>query len=676
MIHVTPSNSSMALATAVLIMTWLPTTASAQPSETDSRLKGQIEYERESVDEYNHSSGQTIYHRVQERYHATVSLRWDGETWIDDGTSTVSASIVNDFTSQGDPNPGSSDCQIRYEYSVPTTSWLEMRLSDTKPPVYAIDNPYRDTRLYPDYFFGLRPAGGGFAMLQIDPYVLPAYRSINACGTTFVLDAPIAPSTWDRYANTGQNDDPYLIRGPGYHGKVTGPLLRPESVDFAFEDNFDDTQRSDWEVFDGETQTFVPYWSTQKAHRRVAITGVLQLADGKPKASFTFVVKPNGAIEFDATGSTGGGSEIASYEWEFDDKSETSILAAPLTSHRYDFVRNTGAIAPYRVSLVVVDSEGQRSDPATHEVDVCKPDQRATNGREFASLVRCVEETFPQFSPRHVLSFMRQFYYGKPWSRRKDPLWRHIIPCQIDFQGDPSVALASKLKAALTDTGNGGDPYDYGHLFPVLEAAQCPSETTTFQKAGVSVEVDMPNYLLAGWPGDLASAVGFKVQKEIVGGITLPWAYVFGDTGIRAGYSDLRADIDAHVLAVNMSSRLCGFPPSPSNFHEPLSRTLYNYFPDLSGEEMVSGDYLNRMSCFNHHVSAYSSTGSSMKETSARKVGRQLVDFASLYAAYISDEFALLAVVSFIPEDSRTRKAVTGQSEELAQRFLSWLATQ
>jgi PKD repeat protein len=179
-------------------------------------------------------------------------------------------------------------------------------------------------------------------------------------------------------------------------------------------------------------------------------------------ASLTFPVTLSVASEQDVTveyhtRDATATTSIAGYEWSFSDGSGESTTSAQAT-HTFS------QPGTFDVTLQVTDSSGTVSAPVTQTVDVCAPDVDAQSGLEYAWLISCVEHALPSETPRQILSTMRQFYYGKPWSvANKNPNWSAIIPCGLDLP-DPTPALSPQLRAALKGAPDSVAEGDVAHI--------------------------------------------------------------------------------------------------------------------------------------------------------------------------------------------------------------------
>jgi Tol biopolymer transport system component len=391
-----------------------------------------------------------------------------------------------------------------------------------------------------------------------------------------------------------------------------------------------------------------------------------------PTADFSFTVNSGGKVEFDAGNSTphSPGLPIKEYEWTFDDGSAVSKVAAKTTEHSYDYFDLMKPVKKYMVSLVVTDSEGNRSDPVKREVDVCSPDLPPANGFEYGGLVRCVEVALPAQSPREILSTMRKIYYGEQWSNARDKYWDDIIPCGVSVSvPDPRPQLSPKLYRALIEasTNNTVANGDIAHVFTGLEALKCPSDTTVFpivRDIGGNVPpptwtVKMPNYFIATWGGDVGSAAGQKAVDDRLGDSN-DWSNYIGPNGIRAGYYDLNGNVDGLVLGYSINGSSCSGAPTPTPLLVPLSQSLRDYYPDPDKPLEVSAAYKNRIQCFKDILAAHKLTD--------ERLDKLIYEFALPYYYRVAPR-----IIIGLNDPTKT---VRDYSSTAAGLFTDWLNSQ
>lgn len=393
--------------------------------------------------------------------------------------------------------------------------------------------------------------------------------------------------------------------------------------------------------------------------------GTILTDDIPPTAAFVYTVHPGGRVEFDASSSTPGkaSAPIAGYEWDFGDGNALST-PSPTTTHVYS------TLGSFDVSLTVVDSNGNRSAPVTQTVNLCAPDIPAATGAEYAGLVECVEKALPTESPRQILSTMRQLYFGsQTWSLRRDPNWDRIIPCGIQVP-DPRPSISSKLYSALVAANSSTNVGDVSHLFTGLEALQCPLQTVTFipTVAGVPFawwKINMPNFLIATWGGDIGSAAGLKAFDEVQGN-PRPWSVYFGPNGIRASFNDLNGDLDSLVLAYAIPQRSCTSAPASFPLTQPLSASIKNYY---DGQQTPEGIYYQRRGeCFVDILGSPGPTGGVDFTQLANRFDEKVYDFALAY--YIAQRGGSGSIRPAV------RRIIKQRAEEVVALFGAWVATQ
>jgi hypothetical protein len=202
---------------------------------------------------------------------------------------------------------------------------------------------------------------------------------------------------------------------------------------------------------------------------------------------------------------------------------------------------------------------------------------------EYVSLVLCVEHALPTYTPRQILSLLRQLYYSaQSWSRCRGAgcqFWRDAIPCGLALP-DPSTALGPVLMRALRASQVVGG-VDIGHVFTGLEAMLCPRADVELEVPGPNWTVGMTNEEFATWGGDLGSAAAQKVRDEADLGLApRPWSHYIGGAGTLASDSDLEGDIDSYAMRRGLTSTGCGrsFGPRITTLGGPVSQILADYY--------------------------------------------------------------------------------------------------
>ena len=262
-------------------------------------------------------------------------------------------------------------------------------------------------------------------------------------------------------------------------------------------------------------------------------------------------------------------------------------------------------------SAVLVAVVGPITSPA------CPPAApiRAASISDYLPLVLCVENLFPAYSPREILSLLRQFYYGSPrWSAHPAAQWDQIITCGLSLP-DPRPVMGAVLVDSLTDSQEVAG-VDIGHVFAGLEAMVCPEVSVTprinpprmpeITPDVPTIEVEMPNEFLATWGGDIGAAAEERANVAIQGRTVPPWScYIGGPAGgncpsgsLQASSADLQGDVDAFAIRAGLAGRSCAateLQPLPS-LTSPISQMLLDYY---NAEPISAGSRRNdHIRCF------------------------------------------------------------------------------
>ena len=118
----------------------------------------------------------------------------------------------------------------------------------------------------------------------------------------------------------------------------------------------------------------------------------------------------------------------------------------------------------------------------------CTNVDKATSFYQYLNLVMCAERALPNFTPRMMLSLLRQIYYGhESWSRSSEAHWKFVIPCGGNIPS-PEKILGMQLLQALKYSYQVKDT-DIGHVFTGLEAMCCPRTSVDLSFKGLRVPV-------------------------------------------------------------------------------------------------------------------------------------------------------------------------------------------
>src|ERR1700752_416871 len=211
----------------------------------------------------------------------------------------------------------------------------------------------------------------------------------------------------------------------------------------------------------------------------------------------------------------------------------------------------------------------------------CKAPRKATLFDDYVFLVMCVEQAFPSYTPRQILSLLRQIYFGdESWSKKQNKPWNEIITCRVKLPSP--VSALGKLLKALYDSQVVEDT-DLGHVFAGLEAMCCPTSTLAFKLLGpMTLLVKTPSVEIATWAGDLASAVGLKVYDEYENNLPdQDWDKYLFASNTRAGTADFNGDIDAYAIGSSLSGKCKEVSKTTiTKIDTPISKLLYDYYVD------------------------------------------------------------------------------------------------
>ncbi len=212
----------------------------------------------------------------------------------------------------------------------------------------------------------------------------------------------------------------------------------------------------------------------------------------------------------------------------------------------------------------------------------CKAPRKATSFDDYVFLVMCVEQAFPSYSPRKILSLLRQIYFGdESWSKKKDKRWNDVITCRAKLPSP--VTTLGKLLKALHDSQEVEDT-DLGHVFTGLEAMCCPKPSVEISMTGPNPVVKMPSVEFATWGGDLGSAIGLKVYDEYDKNLpTQDWDKYLLAPNTRAGTADFNGDIDAYAIGAFLTGKCAQLSKTAiTKIDTPISKLLHDYYVDDS----------------------------------------------------------------------------------------------
>lgn len=244
------------------------------------------------------------------------------------------------------------------------------------------------------------------------------------------------------------------------------------------------------------------------------------------------------------------------------------------------------------VFIQTVENIDFPDEPVT--APTCPPTVATTAGSigDYLSLVLCAESLFPSFSPREMLSLLRQLYYGnEAWSRTRTRFWENVIPCGLSL-ADPRPTLGAPLFDSLRRSQVVAG-VDIGHVFTGLEAMVCPSASVELETPGPNAMVAISNEAFATWGGDLGSAAARKVHDEVDLSTINPWSTYFGTAGSPASHEDLEGDIDSFAIRAGLSGSSCAATPLTTlpTLSDPVSKMLLDYYDATPAAGAHRADY-------------------------------------------------------------------------------------
>ena len=317
---------------------------------------------------------------------------------------------------------------------------------------------------------------------------------------------------------------------------------------------------------------------------------------------------------------------------------------------------------------VVIEFSQQIDIPEGEEVQgrTCARYAKANSFGDYVFLLMCAERALPRFTPRQMLSLLRQLYYGhESWSRTRHASWRDVIPCGLKSP-DPKVALAEALLNALRDSQVVKNT-DMGHVFTGLEAMFCPSPTVELDLPGPDWTVKMPNLEFATWGGDLGSAVAQKVHDEADLGMKgQGWSRYFGGRNTLASDEDLNGDIDSYIIGSGLTRLPCAQLPKIKliTLSKPVSEILHEYY--VQGASPFSAWQAARIGCFIRGLGGeVDSRGIRNFEALVNPIAIRVFSFAEAYykLKFKTGYFATAGIGAWL----------RGASNEVTREFLRWL---
>jgi outer membrane protein OmpA-like peptidoglycan-associated protein len=258
----------------------------------------------------------------------------------------------------------------------------------------------------------------------------------------------------------------------------------------------------------------------------------------------------------------------------------------------------------------------------------CQPPyHKATSFSEYLDLVSCTEQAFPGYTPRQILSLLRQIYYGhQQWSDSQASIWQNVIPCGLNIP-DPRPTLMTLYKALIDSKVTSNT--DMGHVFTGLESMVCPTPIVPLAAWGL-IAANMPNEEFATWGGDIGSAAAQKVfdeQDQNMG--PQPWNKYFGTKNTLASSEDLEGDIDGYAIRKGITGGACGqTAQTPISVSLPVSQILDEYYSAL--KTPIGNTRSSRFACFTQALGGIISGGKITNKSSLQgPISNRVFSFAS-----------------------------------------------
>jgi hypothetical protein len=335
--------------------------------------------------------------------------------------------------------------------------------------------------------------------------------------------------------------------------------------------------------------------------------------------------------------------------------------------------------------------------------------QKAKTISEYVQLVRCSESHFPSYTPRKMLSLLRQIYYGnEKWSNNYNSFWPIVIPCGHKFPNpNPELGLLFGALKKSQDVNDIDGEIDIGHVFAGLEAMVCPhihvinkllesifslsmKGPGNISKKALEYALkflrmtseEIPNEAFATWLGDLASVVSDKVGDKITGD-GKSWHHYFGERdfcGGKASEADLNGDIDAYVLRVGINRGRDCLKANSQRIKEislPISAILDQYYNPYDVKNNTFRTLrLQRYRCFVQSIGGQVSERKiKNRDLLQKKIFRQIYisSFVFILYDFLIKKRGKYQAVAFLYQLNLVSKQLSKDSFEIAQRFLNWL---
>ena len=328
----------------------------------------------------------------------------------------------------------------------------------------------------------------------------------------------------------------------------------------------------------------------------------------------------------------------------------------------------------------------ESSSPTVVVVTLCPSEERhpATSYNDYARLLWCVEGAVPEYSPRMILSLMRQLYYGvEIWSLHQNDHWREVIKCSAKFDNiqqlldNPSLKTLKKSQEVKDD--GAGVTTDMSHVLRGLEAMTCLMDTVDISTAltahMIDYTVEVSNEEFVTWVGDLGWAVAQKAVDDLAYAKNLQWEAYFGE-GKPATFAALEGDIDSYAIRQALTKASCehneGYPISLEALAPSISKLLAEYYE--AGPTVLGAARNNRYTCFAKMLAAQVANGVVInKQKIVPSIAAKVAEFAA--AAFVAKfvELPILKEGNLLPHPMQISGVLNWYSAEIANKFLDWI---
>ena len=345
---------------------------------------------------------------------------------------------------------------------------------------------------------------------------------------------------------------------------------------------------------------FVHKWHARGAKERVSIYGYAS-TDGPEGYNWTLSCKRANSVKQILLNPTDKSKGIDETFITTDAQGETNKFGVnenDLPPNRVATIVSTVPLNPDPVIPPEPEKPKKPEKPPAHD---CDAGVAATTINDYVNLVTCLEKALSYYTPRQILSLLRQLYYSdQSWSKCSGngcKFWSDVIPCGLPV-ADPQPGIGANLYNALINSQVVAG-VDMGHVFTGLESMVCPTSNVELNVPGPNWTTNVSNEEFSTWAGDLGSAVAGKAHDEFDEDMgPQPWSNYFDTPNTLASSEDLTGDIDSYVMRVNLAGGTCaGSAMKPIiNISSPISTILFDYYNGNAGAAGQSQN--NRIECF------------------------------------------------------------------------------